>query len=105
VGRFNQACNDVVLKYADDWCEIIDRIGRWVDFNRKYQTMDLDYMESVMWVFHTLHRKGLVYESLKVVAYCNRCETPLSNFETGLDDSYRMKDDPDARSCETEPAV
>ncbi|MBT3177939.1 isoleucine--tRNA ligase [Desulfobacula sp.] len=94
IDRFNKECSDIVLKYADDWCAIIDRIGRWVDFDRKYQTMDLDYMESVLWIFKLLHQKGLIYESLKVVAYCNRCQTPLSNFETGLDDSYRIKDDP-----------
>ena len=94
IDRFNRECSDIVLKYADDWCAVIDRIGRWVDFDRKYQTMDLDYMESVLWVFKQLHQKGLIYESLKVVAYCNRCQTPLSNFETGLDDSYRIKDDP-----------
>jgi len=94
IDKFNKACSDIVLKYADNWVAIIDRIGRWVDFDRKYQTMDLDFMESVMWVFKDLYDKGLVYESLKVVAYCNRCQTPLSNFETGLDDSYRDRDDP-----------
>ncbi|MCK5683586.1 class I tRNA ligase family protein [bacterium] len=94
IDKFNKECSDIVLKYADDWCAIIDRIGRWVDFDRKYQTMDLDYMESVLWMFKQLHQKSLIYESLKVVAYCNRCQTPLSNFETGLDDSYRIKDDP-----------
>jgi isoleucyl-tRNA synthetase len=94
IDRFNQACSDIVLTYADDWEAIIDRIGRWLDFGRQYRTMDADYMESVMWVFKTLYDRDLVYESLKVVPYCNRCQTPLSNFETGLDDSYRMRDDP-----------
>ncbi len=94
IDKFNKACGDIVLKYADNWVSIIDRIGRWVDFDRRYQTMDLDFMESVMWVFKDLYEKGLIYESLKVVAYCNRCQTPLSNFETGLDDSYRDRDDP-----------
>ncbi len=94
IDNFNKACRDIVLKYANDWIEVIDRIGRWVDFDRQYKTMDLNYMESVLWVFSELYKKGLVYESLKVVAYCNRCQTPLSNFETGLDDSYREKEDP-----------
>ena len=94
IDRFNQACADIVLKYADSWEAIINRIGRWVDFGRQYRTMDLSYMESVMWVFKTLYDKGLIYESLKVVPYCNRCQTPLSNFETGLDDSFRLRDDP-----------
>ena len=94
IDQFNRECSDIVLKYADEWIAIIDRIGRWVDFERKYQTMDLDYMESVLWGFSELYKKGLIYESFKVVAYCNRCQTPLSNFETGLDDSYRIKNDP-----------
>ena len=94
IDLFNKACSDIVLKYADNWETVIDRIGRWVDFSRQYRTMDLSYMESVMWVFKNLYDKKLIYESLKVVPYCNRCQTPLSNFETGLDDSYRMKDDP-----------
>ncbi len=94
IDRFNQACSDIVLRYADEWITVIDRIGRWVDFKRQYRTMDLNYMESVMWIFNQLYKKGLIYESLKVVAYCNRCQTPLSNFETGLDDAYRVKEDP-----------
>jgi len=94
IDRFNQACADIVLKYADSWEAVIDRIGRWVDFGRQYRTMDTSYMESVMWVFKRLYDKGLIYESLKVVPYCNRCQTPLSNFETGLDDSFRLRDDP-----------
>lgn len=94
IDRFNRACADIVLKYADNWEDVIHRIGRWVDFDRQYRTMDMSYMESVMWVFKTLYDKGLIYESLKVIPYCNRCQTPLSNFETGLDDSYRQKDDP-----------
>ncbi|MGD9158037.1 MAG: class I tRNA ligase family protein, partial [Desulfobacteraceae bacterium] len=94
IDRFNKACADIVFKYAKTWEEVIERIGRWVDFSRQYRTMDLSYMESVMWVFKTLYDKGLIYESLKVVPYCNRCQTPLSNFETGLDDAYRMRDDP-----------
>lgn len=94
IDRFNRACADIVLKYADDWEDVIHRIGRWVDFGRQYRTMDMSYMESVMWVFKSLYDKGLIYESLKVIPYCNRCQTPLSNFETGLDDSFRQKDDP-----------
>ena len=94
IDRFNKACSNIVLKYADDWEAVVHRIGRWVDFGRQYRTMDLPYMESVMWVFKTLYDRGLIYESLKVVPYCNRCQTPLSNFETGLDDAFRMRDDP-----------
>ncbi|MBI3794497.1 MAG: isoleucine--tRNA ligase [Nitrospinae bacterium] len=94
IGKFNDDCKSIVLNYADEWERIITRLGRWVDFRRQYKTMDLDYMETVMWVFSELYKKGLVYESPKVVPYCIRCQTPLSNFEAGQDDSYREKDDP-----------
>ena len=93
LATFNGACHDLVLKYAKDWIQIIDRIGRWVDFDRQYKTMDADYMESVLWVFSQLHERGWIYESQKVLPYCIRCQTSLSNFETGLDDSYREKQD------------
>ncbi|MBI3581375.1 MAG: isoleucine--tRNA ligase [Nitrospinae bacterium] len=94
VGKFNEQCRGIVLNYADEWERIITRLGRWVDFRRQYKTMDLAYMETVMWAFSELYKKGLVYESPKVVPYCIRCQTPLSNFEAGQDDSYREKDDP-----------
>ncbi len=93
IGNFNQKCRDIVLGYAEDWERVVTRIGRWVDFKRQYKTMDRTFMESVLWVFSELYKKGMVYESPRVVAYCNRCMTPLSNFETGLDDSFRERDD------------
>jgi len=93
VEKFNQKCRDIVLGYAGEWEHAVNRIGRWVDFARQYKTMDLTFMESVLWCFSQLYQKGLVYESSRVVAYCNRCMTPLSNFETGLDDSFRERDD------------
>ena len=94
VENFNNKCKDIVLRYANEWVNVVERTGRWVDFEREYKTMDITYMESVMWAFSELYKKGLIYENLKVVPYCNRCQTPLSNFEAGLDDSYREKDDP-----------
>ena len=93
IGKFNEKCRDIVLGYAGEWEKAVGRIGRWVDFSRQYKTMDLTFMESVLWIFSELFKKGLVYESPRVVAYCNRCMTPLSNFETGLDDSFRERDD------------
>jgi len=93
IGKFNQKCRDIVLGYAGEWEKAVGRIGRWVDFSRQYKTMDLTFMESVLWIFSQFYKKGLVYESPRVVAYCNRCMTPLSNFETGLDDSFRERDD------------
>ncbi len=94
IGRFNQACQESVLKYAREWREIITRLGRWVDFDHDYKTMDQSYMESVVWVWKTLYDKGLIYEGSKVVPYCTRCQTTLSNFEARMDDATRPRQDP-----------
>ncbi|WP_336923700.1 isoleucine--tRNA ligase [Aquipuribacter sp. SD81] len=94
VARFNDACRTSVLRYTDEWQDYVTRQARWVDFEHDYKTLDLDYMESVMWAFKTLHDKGLVYEGFRVLAYCWRCETPLSNTETRMDDVYRPRQDP-----------
>lgn len=94
LARFNDACRTSVLRYTDEWESYVTRQARWVDFENDYKTLDLDYMESVMWAFKTLHDKGLVYEGFRVLAYCWRCETPLSNTETRMDDVYRSRQDP-----------
>lgn len=94
VARFNEACRTSVLEFAQDWERYVTRQARWVDFASDYKTLDLDYMESVLWAFRTLHDKGLVYEGFRVLAYCWRCETPLSNTETRMDDVYRDRHDP-----------
>jgi len=92
--KFNEACRTSVLTYTKDWERYVTRQARWVDFGNDYKTLDPDYMESVMWAFQTLYRKGLVYEGFRVLAYCFRCETPLSNTETRMDDVYRDRTDP-----------
>ena len=94
VAAFNDACRTSVLRYTQDWEEYVRRQARWVDFEHDYKTLDLDYMESVLWAFKTLWDKGLVYEGFRVLAYCWRCETPLSNTETRMDDVYRQRQDP-----------
>ncbi|RCW43262.1 isoleucyl-tRNA synthetase [Halopolyspora algeriensis] len=94
VAEFNEACRSSVLRYTDEWQDYVTRQARWVDFDNDYKTLDLDYMESVMWAFKTLWDKGLVYEGFRVVWYCWRCETPLSNTETRMDDVYRQRQDP-----------
>ncbi len=94
IDRFNDACRTSVLQYTDDWREYVTRQARWVDFDNDYKTLDLSYMESVMWAFKTLWEKGLIYEGFRVIAYCWRCETPLSNTETRMDDVYRDRQDP-----------
>ena len=81
VDRFNEACRGIVLRYTREWQTIVERIGRWVDFDNGYRTMDTSYMESIWWVFRQLWDKGLVYEGHKILPYCPRCATPLSNFE------------------------
>ncbi|MCK3842370.1 isoleucine--tRNA ligase [Pseudomonas sp. W15Feb34] len=93
VEQFNDECRELVLKYADDWRGFVNRMGRWVDFDGAYKTMDNDYMESVLWGFKTLHDKGHVYEGGKIVPYCVRCQTVLSNFEARLDDAFRPRRD------------
>ncbi|RZU52555.1 isoleucyl-tRNA synthetase [Krasilnikovia cinnamomea] len=94
IDKFNEACRASVLAYTKDWERYVTRQARWVDFDNDYKTLDPDYMESVMWAFKTLHDKGLVYEGFRVLAYCFRCETPLSNTETRMDDVYRDRTDP-----------
>ncbi len=94
IDKFNDACRTSVLRYTDEWHRYVTRQARWVDFANDYKTLDLPYMESVMWAFKTLWDKGLVYEGFRVLAYCWRCETPLSNTETRMDDVYRDRQDP-----------
>ena len=94
IDRFNQACRTSVLQYTQEWRDYVTRQARWVDFDNDYKTLDLSYMESVMWAFHTLWEKGLIYEGFRVLAYCWRCETPLSNTETRMDDTYHDRQDP-----------
>jgi isoleucyl-tRNA synthetase len=78
---FNEACQLSVLRYADVWKKFVPRIGRWVDMEDDYKTMDPAYMESIWWVFKTLHDKGLIYQGYKAMHICPRCQTTLSNFE------------------------
>ncbi len=94
IDRFNDACRTSVLQYTNEWRAYVNRQARWVDFDNDYKTLDLDYMESVMWAFKQLWDKGLIYEGFRVLAYCWRCETPLSNTETRMDDVYRDRQDP-----------
>ncbi len=81
VKQFNEAAREAVLEYADDWKEVVPRMGRFVDMGDDYKTMDSTYTESVWWVFSELNRKGLVYEGFKSMHLCPRCGTTLSNFE------------------------
>ena len=81
VAKFNEAAKKSVMRYADEWKKIIPRVGRWVDMERDYKTMDWQYTESIWWVFKSLFDKGLIYEDYKPMHICPRCETTLANFE------------------------
>ena len=94
IGNFNAHCRESVDRYTDEWHRYVTRSARWVDFGNDYKTMDRDYMESVLWGFKRLFEKGLLYEGQRVVPYSWAAETPLSNFETRLDNSYREREDP-----------
>lgn len=94
VHKFNEACRAEVMRLDTEWEKIIARLGRWVDFKNNYKTMDTSYMESVWWGFKQLYDKNLVYEGKKVILYCPRCATPLSNFEIAMDNSYATVTEP-----------
>ncbi|MCB0961836.1 MAG: class I tRNA ligase family protein, partial [Acidimicrobiales bacterium] len=94
IGEFNDACRTSVLRYTSEWERYVSRQARWVDFDDDYKTMDLPFMESVMWAFKQLWDKGLIYQAYRVMPYSWGAETPLSNFEIRLDDATRPRQDP-----------
>jgi len=90
IKKFNDYCRSKVLTYADDWKIYIDKVGRWVDWEGGYKTMDTNYIESVWWAFKQLYKKGYLYEGEKVLMYCPRCSTPLAKSEITMDNSYKI---------------
>jgi len=92
IGKFNEECRSIVKRYANEWKKTVDRMGRWVDLEKTWHTMDLPFMESVWWVFKELFDKGLVYEGFKVMPFSMKLGTPISNFEANL--NYKDVDDP-----------
>jgi isoleucyl-tRNA synthetase len=94
VAAFNDACRASVLRFTDEWRAYVTRQARWVDFDNDYKTLDLPYMESVMWAFKALWDKGLVYQGFRVLWYCWHDETPLAATETKMDDVYLPRQDP-----------
>ena len=87
VGKFNELCRSKVFTYADEWEKVISRLGRWVDMKNPYRTMDLNFMESIWWVFKTLWDKDLIYKDYRSMHICPRCETTLSQSE--VTEGYR----------------
>jgi isoleucyl-tRNA synthetase len=94
IDKFNSYCRTSVMRYTQEWERYVTRMARWVDFEDDYKTMDLAYMESVMWAFKQLWDRGLLYEAHRVMPYSWGAETPLSNFEIRLDDATRPRQDP-----------
>ena len=92
VDRYNAACRGIVKRYSHEWKKTVRRVGRWVDMENAYFTMDPSFMQSVWWVFKELWKKGLIYEGYKVVPYSVGISTPLSNFEANL--NYKDTQDP-----------
>ncbi|PFG33576.1 isoleucine--tRNA ligase [Sanguibacter antarcticus] len=95
IDTFNAACRESVLRYTGEWQQYVTRQARWVDFENDYKTLDVTFMESVIWAFKQLYDKGLAYEGYRVLPYCWRDETPLSNHELRMDDDvYQSRQDP-----------
>jgi len=93
IARFNEACRSIVLRYTSEWRTVITRLGRWVDFDNDYKTMEPDYMESIWWIMQELWNRKLLYEGFYILPYCPRCSTALSNFELNLG-GYQDVQDP-----------
>lgn len=89
VKKFNETARSFVLRYVDGWKTYVDRVGRWVDFDNSYKTMDSSYIESVWWGLSEIHKKGKLYEGNKVLMYCTHCETPLAKAEIAMDNTYK----------------
>ncbi|MBT1018485.1 isoleucine--tRNA ligase [Canibacter sp. lx-72] len=95
IAKFNAKARDSVLQYTREWEEYVTRQARWVDFENDYKTLNIEYMESVIWAFAELYKKGLAYEGQRILPYCWRDQTPLSNHELRMDDDvYQMRQDP-----------
>jgi isoleucyl-tRNA synthetase len=94
VKKFIDECYAYTSEVSSEWNWYIDKIGRWVDMDHAYRTMDQDYMESVMWVFSELWKKWLIYEGKRVSLYSWKLGTPISNFEVAMDDTYQEVNDP-----------
>lgn len=89
IDKFTEHARSKVLTYVSEWKKTVDRMGRWVDFDNSYKTMDNTFIESVWWALGEMNKKGLLYEGVRVLAYCPRCETPIANSEIAMDNSYK----------------
>lgn len=92
IDKYNAECRSIVMRYASEWRSTVERMGRWIDFDNDYKTLNTTFMESVWWGFSELYKKGMVYKGTRVMPYSTGCTTPLSNFEAGL--AYKDVNDP-----------
>ena len=83
IDKYNNSCKEMIKQFSGAWTPIYNRIGRWANFNKTYKTMDVNFMESVWWVFSEIYKKNLIYKGYQVMPYSNACNSPLSNFEAG----------------------
>ncbi|KAJ6587075.1 tRNA synthetases class I-domain-containing protein [Mycena vulgaris] len=92
IDKYNAECRSIIMRYSSEWRKTVVRMGRWIDFDDDYKTLNLPYMESVWWAFGELFKKGMVYRGLRVLPYSMGCTTPVSNFEANLE--FRDVSDP-----------
>ncbi|KAG9291531.1 hypothetical protein G9A89_021950 [Geosiphon pyriformis] len=92
IDNYNQECRSIVMRYSEAWRQTVERIGRWIDFDNDYKTLNVTFMESVWWVFQQLYQKDQVYQGVRIMPYSTGCTTPLSNFEAAQ--NYRDVSDP-----------
>ncbi|PVU85765.1 hypothetical protein BB561_006904, partial [Smittium simulii] len=92
IDKYNDACRSIVMRYSSEWRKTVERMGRWIDFDNDYKTLNISFMESVWWVFKQLFDKDQVYRGVTVMPYSTGCKTPLSNFEASQ--SYKDLSDP-----------
>ena len=92
IDKFNEHCRSKVLRYVSEWRKTVTRMGRWVDFDHDYKTMNPEFMETIWWVFKQLWNQGRVYKSHRIMPYSWKLSTPLSNFEAGS--NYKDVQDP-----------
>lgn len=94
IPQYVKKCREAMVKTGTEWEDTIDRLGRWVEFEGTYKTMDKEYMESVWWAFKELYEKGKIYEGEKILVYCTKDATPISKSEVAMENSYQTVTDP-----------
>lgn len=94
IADYVRECREAMVKTGTEWEDTIDRLGRWVEFQGAYKTMDNEYMESVWWAFKELYGKGKIYEGEKILIYCTKDATPISKSEVAMENSYQVDTDP-----------